>query len=89
MDIMVLSLAALAALAPSSPPSSTAGGFTANHARRSPGGAAASATITVRIISSSARISADQPPQPGMAPRPATIAAADGRQVAALIYDFE
>ena len=97
MDIAVLSLAALAALAPVSPTTSfsTVGSApihvaaTAPSAQRSPGGATATAMISVRIISSSARIGADGPPLPDMVPRASTIAAADGSPVAALIYDFE
>src|SRR5688572_18909533 len=96
MDILVLSMAALAALAPSVPPTvASAGAFSSNHAaasvaRRRPGGATATATVSVRIISTSAQVGAGfAPPLPGMTPRPATIAAADGRPVAALIYDFE
>lgn len=99
MDIIVLSIAALAALASSSPPAlSSAFGAAPIHAstlagapstaQRSPG-AMAVATVTVRIISDSARIGPGAPPLPDMTPRASTIAAADGSQVAALIYDFE
>ena len=100
MDMIVLSMAALAALAPSSPPApSSAFGAAPIHAsalavapstaQRSPGGATAVATVSVRIISDSARIGPGAPPLPDMTPRASTIAAADGSQVAALIYDFE
>ena len=58
-------------------------------AQRSEGGAAVSATISVRIIANSARIGAGPPPAPAMVPRQATIAAADGSAIKALIYDFE
>ena len=89
MGMPLLSLAALAALVPSGPPTSSASDFAAYQAQRSPGGAVGSATITVRIVASSARIGAGQPPLPDMTPRPATLAAADGSLVPALIYDFE
>ena len=89
MGPLVLSLAALAALVPFVPPSTSVGASGSYHAERSPGGAVASATITVRIIASSVRLGAGQPPLPDRTPRSATIAAADGSPVPALIYDFE
>lgn len=91
MDMIVLLTAALAAHASALTPisASAPGGKGASVAQRSPGGAVATATITVRIISSSARINAEAPPLPAMTPRTATILAADGSEVAALIYDFE
>ena len=52
--------------------------------------AAATVTVSARIIASSARVGAGlAPPRPRMVPRRATVSAADGQPVAALIYDFE
>ena len=93
MDVFVLSMAALSALAPSpvvpDPAMRTHNAGQAT-ARRSPDGATAMANVTVRIISRPAKIGPRHgPPLPDMVPRAATIAAADGSPVAALIYDFE
>ena len=95
MGILLLSVAGLAALAP--PPavaSSAIGSASFNSAlsapaRRSPGGASATITVSVTITSNAARIGHGAPPAAGMIPRVSTIAAADGRPVDALIYDFE
>ena len=77
--ILPLAMIAAAAAAPAVAPS----------ARRSISGEA-SFTATVRIITQSARIGRDlPPPQPNMVARRATVTAADGRAVPALIYDFE
>ena len=63
---------------------------TATPARRIDAGSSATATVSARIISGSARIGAGfAPPLARMAPRPTTLSAADGRPVAALVYDFE
>ena len=81
--------ASLAASAPAAPPTvlavradmSTVTRFT---------GASASATVSARIIRSVARVGHDLgPPRSRMVPRTARVIAADGRPVAALIYDFE
>ena len=53
-------------------------------------GASASATVSARIVRASARIGHGLgPPAPAMTPRRATVTAADGRAVPALVYDFE
>ena len=53
-------------------------------------GSSASATVSARIVRTSARIGASfAPPLPRMTPRTTTVSAADGRPVAALVYDFE
>jgi hypothetical protein len=54
------------------------------------GGASASATISARIIRGAARVGPGLgPPAHAMVPRRATLSAADGSPVAALVYDFE
>ncbi len=59
-------------------------------ARRIDAGSSATATVGARIISASARIGAGfAPPMARMVPRRTTFNAADGRPVAALVYDFE
>jgi hypothetical protein len=59
-------------------------------AMRAGTGASASATVSARIIRASARVGRGLgPPAPAMTPRRATVTAADGRAVAALVYDFE
>ena len=59
-------------------------------ATRFEGGASASFTISARIVRQSARVGASLgPPAPRMVPRSATVSAADGRLVPALVYDFE
>ncbi len=92
MDIAALSMAALATVAtPQDPPGrakSDQGGTPV--ARRSPGGATAIASVSVRIISNPATVGHGRgPPLPHMIPRVAIISAADNSPVAALIYDFE
>ncbi len=53
-------------------------------------GASASATISARIIRGAARVGPGLgPPGHAMVPRRATLSAADGSPVAALVYDFE
>jgi hypothetical protein len=53
-------------------------------------GASASATISARIIRASARVGHGLgPPAHAMVPRRATLSAADGSPIAALVYDFE
>ena len=77
---------ALAALAASSLPAPPAG--TSSVAQRAAG--SATAQIMVRIVRTSASIGHGRVPPPGAhPPRAATLAAADGRPVHALIYDFE
>ena len=59
-------------------------------ASRFDGGASASFTVSARIIRQSASVGAGRgPPAPRMVPRAATVSAADGRAVPALVYDFE
>jgi hypothetical protein len=54
------------------------------------GGASLTVTISARIIRASARVGVDLgAPAPGMKPRQASVSAADGSQVPALVYDFE
>lgn len=53
-------------------------------------GASASATVSARIISAPARVGAGfGPPMARMEARRTFVSAADGRAVAAVIYDFE
>lgn len=53
-------------------------------------GASASATVSARIISAPARVGAGfGPPMARMEARRTFVSAADGRAVAAIIYDFE
>ena len=53
-------------------------------------GASVTATVRARIVRTSARIGAGLgPPAPRMTPRHATVTAADGAAVPALVYDFE
>ena len=53
-------------------------------------GASASVTVSARIVRAAAIVGGDgAPPAPGMIARQATVTAADGRAVPALIYDFE
>lgn len=96
MEMIVLPMSVLAAIAMSAPPAAPArnglaavpasGGAAGARSR----GAEATATITARVLSSSARVGAGLgPPLPAMTPRPATITAADSSQVDALVYDFE
>ena len=94
MALLALSTAALVALAlPAALPAERSFAVAARGvrpvARRSMGGASATAAITARIISGSARIGAGLPPPAGLAPRAATVTAADDSAVEALIYDFE
>jgi hypothetical protein len=54
------------------------------------GGASAMVGITARIIHTSAEVGAGRrPPARFMVPRRTTVSAADGRPVAAFVYDFE
>ncbi len=93
MDLIALPIAVFAALA--TPPAAIGGaasmrGPVTPAVHRSSGGAVGIATVTVRIIANSARIGAGfAPPLPEMTPRAATITAANGGKVGALIYDFE
>ena len=94
MDLLVPSLVAL--IASSAAPAANAvrgGDFarpTNSPAMRHDNGSSATATISARIIRNSARIGAQHaPPLARMVPRPTTVSAADGRLVAALVYDFE
>ena len=98
MALLALSTAALGAFVLSAPPAAlrparglaVATQAASPVARRSIGGATATAAISARIISSSARVGHNlPPPTSAMAPRAATVTAADGSPVAALIYDFE
>ena len=87
MAALILPLAMIAAAASAAAPI-TAPGASAS-ARRSPAGEA-SFTVSARIIANSARIGRDYPaPRPNMVAKRATVTAADGRAVPALIYDFE
>ena len=53
-------------------------------------GSSAHVIVRARIIRASASVGAGlAPPMPRMVPRHTTISAADGRRVAALVYDFE
>ena len=62
----------------------------ASLATRSERGATAIATVSVRIVTRAARLTADgAPPFPAMVARAGKIAAANGRLVDALVYDFE
>ena len=85
MFVSTLSLLAAAATAPP---------LGAPVAQRSPTvraeGGAVSFTVSARIVSASASIGAAfGPPGPCMVARRTTVSAADGRLVAALVYDFE
>ena len=89
MDLLVPTLAALIA-------SSAAPAPTTAHARH-PGtsqrydrGSSSRFTVRARIIRATARVGDGlAPPHPRMVPRRTTVSAADGRPVAALVYDFE
>ena len=53
-------------------------------------GASATVTVSARLIRGPARVGPGLgPPLPRMAPRQTMVSAADGRPVAALVYDFE
>ena len=53
-------------------------------------GASVAATVTARIVRTSARVGAGLgPPAPLMQPRNTTVTAADGAAIPALVYDFE
>ena len=79
MIMLVPALAAMVAMSAAPAP-----------ARRYDAAASATATVSARIITGSARIGARfAPPMERMAPRHTTLSAADGRPVAALVYDFE
>jgi hypothetical protein len=87
MAVLILPLMMIAAAATAAAPIVVPGA--SQSARRSPAGEA-SFTVSARIIAQSARIGRDYPaPQPNMVARRATITAADGRAVPALVYDFE
>jgi len=59
-------------------------------ARRFVGGASATVVVSARIVRGSASVGTGlAPPAPGMVPRIASVSAADGRAVPALIFDFE
>ena len=93
MDLLVPSLAAL--IASLAAPAATAArgaervGPSGSPATRYDSGASATVTVSARILRSSARVGAGQAPPPRMVPRRTTVSAADGRLVAALVYDFE
>ena len=86
LGLLSLPAAALSA-APAAVPR---GADSISPARRFAGGASASFTVSARIVRGSARVGTGRaPPAPGMVPRMATVSAADGRAVPALVYDFE
>ena len=86
MEMLAPSLAALIAVSAASPP---AGAARSTVIRHQPG-ASLNFAVSARIIRSSARIGHGfAPPSPRMLPRRTTVTAADGRPVAALVYDFE
>ena len=86
MEMFVPSLAALIAVSAASPGAGTSRSTVIRHQP----GAALDFTVSARIIRSSASIGAGfAPPAPRMVPRRTTVTAADGRPVAALVYDFE
>jgi hypothetical protein len=87
MAALFLPLAMLAAAATAAAPITAPSA--PQSARQSPAGEA-SFTVSARIIANPARIGRDYPPpRPNMVARRATTTAADGREVPALIYDFE
>ena len=66
------------------------GAYAVSPALRFEEGASATVTVSARIVRQSARVGAGLgPPAPRMVPREATVSAADGRAVPALVYDFE
>ena len=93
MAIIARSFAALflsvAALVPA-----TAAGLR-NDASRAPAqrfttGSSVSVTVSARIVRAAARVGHGLgPPAHAMVPRSTTVSAADGRSVAAIVYDFE
>jgi hypothetical protein len=84
----LLAITATAASAAQAPPQP--GADSISPARRFDGGASATVTVSARIIRRSASVGAGLgPPAPRMVPRTATVSAADGRAVPALVYDFE
>ena len=92
MEMLIPSLAALIAV---SAPAVVAPGAERAGGSRSPAirydiGSSAVIMVSARIIGASARVGAGRaPPLPRMVPRRTTVSAADGRPVAALVYDFE
>ena len=87
---MVGLLPATALSAPTTPPAAQRVTDSAAPGLRFASGASATALVSARIIGQSARIGAGfAPPGPRMVPRTATVTAADGRPVPALVYDFE
>ena len=88
--VMLGLLPATALAAPATPPAAQRAANTIVSAVRFANGASATALVSARIIRQSARIGAGfAPPGPRMVPRTATVTAADGRPVPALVYDFE
>ena len=92
MEMLVPSLVALIAVsapAVAAPGAERAGGSRST-AIRYDSGSSAVITVSARIISASARVGVGRAsPLPRMVPRRTTVSAADGRPVAALVYDFE
>ena len=91
MEMLVPSLAALIAVsATAAPAPGSFAGASASTAIRHQSGASLEFTVSARIIRAWASIGAGfAPPASRMVPRRTTITAADGRLVAALVYDFE
>ena len=89
MAILVPTLTILAAaLVPT--PAAKGSAAPPSPAMRIEGGPSATVTVSARIISASARIGPSYgPPAPRMLARRTSVSAADGRAVAALVYDFE
>ena len=86
MVIIVPALVALAALSTTG----TRGAPAPSPTLRYDAGATASVTVRARIVRASARVGPNfAAPLSRMAPRRTTVSAADGRPVAALVYDFE
>jgi len=84
----LLSTTAAAAPATLSPVSRGPDSF--SPAARFESGASAHFTVSARIICQSASVGAGRaPPAPRMVPRAATVSAADGSAVPALVFDFE
>jgi len=83
-------LSITAAAAPAAPPVAQRGADSISRATRFEPGASATITVSARIVRQSARVGVGLgPPAPRMVPRQATVSAADGRAVPALVFDFE
>jgi len=86
----LMGLLTTATAAPAAQPLAQRGVDSTSPATRFEGGASATVTVSARIVRQSARVGAGRgPPAPHMVPRKATVSAADGRAVPALVYDFE